>query len=333
MKRGESGLSLLVAVNKPTGMSSHDVVNRCRRIFGERRVGHTGTLDPLATGVLPICVGPATRLDTFLTGHDKSYRVTIAFGSATTTDDTAGEVIERGSVPAHLFDEEFARYYLEGLVGGHDQLPPRYSAIKVNGERSYDAARKGREVELTSRPIRIYEAGLVDILENENGTSLLWIVDFAVSKGTYIRSIARDIGQALSCPAHVHALARTRSGLIGLEDCVSLELLESLGVQAAIDPVRALGLRFAFADDIERFVQSGTALYRDQLELYDPVSMNDDQSTCACTTGICKSSEPPLDGEVACALVANRLKALYRFDSSSDKWRAACVFSTPIARL
>ncbi|MBQ3106575.1 MAG: tRNA pseudouridine(55) synthase TruB, partial [Eggerthellaceae bacterium] len=165
MKRGSSGLSLVVAVDKPSGMSSHDVVNRCRRIFGEKRVGHTGTLDPLASGVLPICVGPAARLDAYMTNHDKRYVVQVVFGASTDTDDCMGSVLNTGSVPSRLYSEEFATDFVAGLVGKHRQLPPVYSAIKVNGEKACDAARKGRIIDLTPREIEVYDARLVSMEE------------------------------------------------------------------------------------------------------------------------------------------------------------------------
>ena len=195
MKRGQSGLSLLVAVNKPSGMSSHDVVNTCRRIFEEKRVGHTGTLDPLTTGLLPICIGPATKLDRFLTGHDKRYIARIGFGYETTTDDLAGSVTVRGELQPHLLDGRYAQTFVENLRGSHEQLPPQYSAIKVNGQRAYDAARKGDHVDLEFRTIQIHEARLLGVQEDEESGLLCWDVEFFVSKGTYIRSLARDIGR------------------------------------------------------------------------------------------------------------------------------------------
>lgn len=332
MKRGQSGLSLLVAVNKPKGMSSHDVVNRCRRIFGERRCGHTGTLDPLATGVLPVCIGPATRLDAFMVDHDKRYRVAIAFGASTSTDDAAGEILKTGLPPAHLYDEAFARRYLEGLVGVIDQLPPRYSAIKVDGRKSYEAARAGSDVDLAPRKIEVYEADLVSLDDDPAAPYLTWVVDLHVSKGTYIRSIARDAGEDLGCPAHVADLERRSAGRIGIEDCVSLESLENLKGEVAIDPVRALGIRFAFADELERFVNSGVALYRNQLDLYEPLPMQEDEDLCACTSGICASLRPAEPDETVAVIIANRVKALYRYDAEGQRWKAACVFSTPIVR-
>ena len=131
-KRGSSGLSLLLAIDKPKGMTSHDVVNRVRRVFGEKRVGHMGTLDPLASGVLCVAVGPATRLDAFMSGHNKTYVMDIAFGCATTTDDAEGEVISRGEAPSDLLNEQIAREVVASLVGKGKQLPPVYSAVKVD---------------------------------------------------------------------------------------------------------------------------------------------------------------------------------------------------------
>ncbi len=332
MKRGESGLSLVVAINKPEGLSSHDVVNRCRRVFGERRCGHTGTLDPLATGVLPVCVGPATRLDRFMVGHDKSYRVRIAFGCETTTDDVAGEVSATASIPSFARDPEFARDYVERMVGTHLQVPPQYSAIKVNGKKAYEAARKGDALDLEPRPIEVYSARLIEVCD-EGVDGLSWVVDLHVSKGTYIRSIARDVGRNLTCGAHVAALMRLQAGRIGIDDCVSLETLETLGVQAALDPVRVLGTRFAFADEVERFVVSGNALREEQLVLYDALPMPSERDGCACTSGICRSQDRACDGELVAVLVENRLKALYRFEESVCRWKPECVFSTPIIRL
>ncbi len=378
MKRGSSGLSLIVGVNKPVGMSSHDVVNRARRIFGERRCGHTGTLDPLASGVLPICIGPATRLDQFMTEHDKRYRVSIGFGFETTTDDAAGQRTVEGSVPSYLYDEQFARERVASLVRTHTQVPPQYSAIKVAGKKAYEVARAGGEIALEPRVIEVYEAELVEIRadwesawvsSSDNGGSqdesegrnrapdgsqaegaarsqgaiageagetggpaLVWVVDLLVSKGTYIRSLAHDLGREVLCPAHVAALERRSAGSVGIEHCVSLESLEALGMQAALDPVAVLGLRYAFADDFGRYVQSGAKLFPNQVVLHEPLSLDDTFAPCVCTSGVVESLDPPVDGELACIIVANRLKALYRFDAAGRIWKPACVFSVGIYR-
>ena len=332
MKRGQSGLSLLVAVDKPLGMSSHDVVNTCRRYFGERRVGHTGTLDPLATGLLPICVGPATRLDKYLTGHDKGYLVSIGFGYETTTDDAEGQISAEGPVEDHLKDIEFAASFIESLVGAHEQLPPQYSAIKVNGVKSYEAARKGIAVDLEFRTITVHEAVLESISYDMNSGILCWNARFVVSKGTYIRSLARDIGRMLGTYAHVRSLRRFSSGALSLEEAVSLETLETLREKAAIDPVKVLGYRYAYADDVERAINSGNSLRLDQISLWETPEGLSAFEYDLCTNAAATSSGTPHEGELISAIVANRLKALYRFDSVKSEWRADCVFSTGIAR-
>ena len=324
MKRGSSGLSLVVAVNKPSGMSSHDVVNRCRKIFGERRVGHTGTLDPLATGVLPICVGPATRLDRYLTGHDKQYRVTMSFGFETTTDDIQGEPTVTGELLPDLLDGDFAYSYVEGLVGAHLQTPPQYSAIKVAGKKAYEVARAGGALDLEPRPIEVYEARLVD--RNSDGDRLSWVIDVSVSKGTYIRALVRDMGRELGCPAHVAALERRQAGQLTLDDCVSLDTLETMSMRAAIDPVSLLRFRLAFGDDVEKKIESGSRLHAHDIALYEWAVQH------SCTSSIAPSSVPLEDGELVSIVIANRLKAIYRYDGASMVLKPDCVFSTSVVR-
>lgn len=331
-KRGESGLCLLVGVDKPSGMSSHDVVNRCRRIFGERRVGHTGTLDPLASGVLPICVGPATRLDAYMVGHDKRYVVDIVFGAGTDTDDCDGEVIREAPVPACVTDAEFAQRHVAALAGKHKQLPPVYSAIKVNGEKACDAARKGRIIDLEPRDIEVYAADFMGLCANEEGRPA-WRVSFHVSKGTYIRSLARDVGASLGCPAHVGALRRLQAGHIGLDSCVSLETLEEIGLRAALDPVRLLGFRFAFLDErTAALVANGNFLRADDVSLCERRSAAPELEICACTSGVRKSCEPTVDSEIVSLVCDNKLVALYEYEAAKRRYKAKCVFQTGVLR-
>lgn len=329
MKRGASGLSLVVAIDKPSGMTSHDVVNRVRRVFGEKRVGHTGTLDPLATGVLPVCIGPATRLDRFLTAHDKRYRTTLALGAETDTDDAQGDVVATRDVTGDLLDGDFAEAYVAGLVGSRMQVPPQYSAIKKNGKRAYELARAGENVDLEPRPIEVLEANLVERREEDG--RVFWTIDFAVSKGTYIRALARDIGRELGCLAHVASLERLSAGAIGIDECVSLETLEALREQAAIDPVRLLGFRFAFADDFEKSVVSGARLDASALVPRDSKSLPSDDR-CACVGVQVESGGCFTDGELVSVVFANRLKGIYRFDSVTGALAPECVFSTGVFR-
>lgn len=243
MRRGQSGINCLVAIDKPQGLSSHDVVGRVRRAVGERRVGHAGTLDPAATGVLVVGIGQATRLLGLLTADSKAYEAWVEFGSQTDTDDAEGAVVRTAEVPEALFDPEAAIRALASLVGERDQLPPAYSAISVGGQRAYEAARAGSPLELEARSVRISRAELLGMPSKE---PLTWHCLFEVSKGTYIRSIARDLGAELGSAAHLSGLRRTSSGGVGLGDCVGLGRLEELGaaglVGLRLDPCRALGL-------------------------------------------------------------------------------------------
>lgn len=332
-KRGQSGLSLIVGVDKPSGMSSHDVVNRVRRIFGERRVGHTGTLDPLASGVLCVCVGPATRLDNYMVGHDKHYRVRIAFGVGTDTDDVDGEPVKFGSVPSDAFEESFALETLARFIGPQKQLPPAYSAVKVGGVKACDAARKGRIIELMPRDIEVFSAKLAAIVPGDGDVPVFWDVDFHVSKGTYIRALARDIGVSIGCPAHVAALRRTSAGLLTLDDCVSLDVLERMGVDASLDPVKLLGFRFAFLDEAgARLVANGNQLPASTVELCERRHASAASELCACTAGVRQSCSAPEDGERIAVIVDNKLVGIYAYEEQRQRYNACCIFQTGVRR-
>lgn len=162
----KSDLSFLIGINKPTGMTSHDVVNACRKILGIKRIGHMGTLDPLASGVMLIGVGSAARLNNYLEAADKTYKVTAEFGKATDTYDAEGLATSQCEVAPNLMTKEFATEYLSKLVGKHIQKPPAYSAIKVDGKPAYKSARKGDEVNLPEREIEIYETSLCEVSQN-----------------------------------------------------------------------------------------------------------------------------------------------------------------------
>lgn len=314
-------------------MSSHDVVNRCRRIFGERRVGHTGTLDPLAKGALLVCVGPATRLDPFFTEHDKSYRFRVSFGIGTDTDDAAGEVIKRGDAPACVLDGEYASRFVEGLVGKQKQMPPVYSAIKVDGQRSYKAARAGKIIDLAPRDIEIYEAGLEGIVPEGDDGLPAWDVTVSVSKGTYIRSLARDIGNMIGCPAYVSRLERTQAGALDLLECVTLETLEERGVLAALDPVKLLGFRFVFADEaMAQAVSNGSALPVEACDVFERRRSSMDAELCACTAGVRQSAQPFTSGEIISVIAENKLVALYEYDGACSVLKPRCVFAVGVSR-
>lgn len=270
MKRGQSGLNLLLAVDKPEGITSHDAVSKVRYALGERRVGHAGTLDPAASGLLVIGVGQGTRLMGMLTQDQKSYEARISFGCETDTDDREGKTVREAEVPRRLFDEGEARQALAGLVGVQDQVPPAYSAISIDGKRAYALAREGETVELASRRIEIYQALLLAVGEDDEG--LFWDCAFMVSKGTYIRSIARDLGRSQGSASHLGALRRLSSGNLTLKNAHTLEEIAEAGADGilslAADPVRALGLpkRAVTDSELEKLLQ-GKTLPRGSVDL------------------------------------------------------------------
>ena len=209
----------IIILNKPVGVSSHRCVGMVRKALNMKKVGHTGTLDPEASGVLPILAGSATRASDFLTMEDKKYRATILLGTKTDTLDMAGEVIEEN--PVDVTEEEI-RTVIESFVGNIQQIPPMYSAVQVNGQRLYNLARQGIEVERKARDITIFS---IDIEKVD-----LPYVKIAVhcSKGTYIRTLASDIGDALGCGGCISELCRSASGPFTIESAITPEELSSL---------------------------------------------------------------------------------------------------------
>lgn len=231
-----------LVVDKPAGWTSHDVVGRCRRLAGTRKVGHAGTLDPMATGVLVVGVGRATKLLTYVVGADKAYDATVRLGVGTTTDDAEGEVVTAPGFGPGVDEAALARE-VAALTGDIQQVPTTVSAIKVDGRRAYARARAGEDVELAARPVTVHR---FDVLgsrpgRTDDGVPVLDVdVSVVVSSGTYVRALARDLGAALGSAGHLTALRRTRVGGYGLDVASTLEELEA---QADADGVLAtLGL-------------------------------------------------------------------------------------------
>ncbi|MEK6304048.1 MAG: tRNA pseudouridine(55) synthase TruB [Acidobacteriota bacterium] len=225
-------------IDKPAGITSHDVVARVRRVAGTRRVGHAGTLDPFATGVLVVCVGRATRLVQFLVGLDKEYHATVRLGFATDTQDLSGKQIAPFKSSKETSLEEVRRV-VSDFVGPQLQTPPMFSAKKVGGERLYKAAREGREIARAPVPITIHSVELIeteDMLLRENADGTM-DVGMAVrcSSGTYVRTLANDIGERLGVGAHLAALRRTAVGHFKIEQSVTLEALENMPRDEAIE--------------------------------------------------------------------------------------------------
>jgi tRNA pseudouridine55 synthase len=232
-------LSGLVIVDKPQGWTSHDVVGRMRRLAGTRKVGHAGTLDPMATGVLVVGINKATRLLTYIVGTSKTYTATIRLGESTVTDDAEGEVTFTHSAAA--VTEEAVRAGVAALTGTIEQVPSSVSAIKVNGERAYARVRSGEEVKLAARPVTIHRFEVHGLRPVRDGDALDVDVTVECSSGTYIRALARDLGNVLGVGGHLTALRRTQVGPYTLDQAHTLEqLAEELDVLEMSQAARAL---------------------------------------------------------------------------------------------
>ncbi len=238
----------IVVVNKPQGITSHDVVNRVRRALGTRRVGHAGTLDPMATGALVVAVGPATRFLQYLSLEPKTYRFTVKFGQETNTQDAEGEVVGGGPVPDDLAPK--IEDLLPSFRGGIEQLPPMYSAIKKDGKPLYLYARQGEEVERARRTITLFDYQLIEV---DGDTASL---ECTCSGGTYVRTLAHDLGQKLGCGAHLVALERTHVGRFTLNEAIPLDevsLERIMPLREALEPLPMVTL----PPDVEARIREG----------------------------------------------------------------------------
>jgi tRNA pseudouridine55 synthase len=216
MKNVVSGV---LVVDKPIGLTSHDVVQIIRRGTGIRRAGHTGTLDPRASGVLVVLIGPAVRLSEYVSASDKRYQATIRLGSSTDTYDADG-IMTSSEVSVDEITEDQFNEVLERFIGEIEQVPPPYSAVKVKGKKAYEMAREGEEVELTPRKINVYSLEVLEWAPPEV------VIDVYCSSGTYVRSLANDLGNALGCGAYLVGLRRTKSGRFTLRDAVPMRRLQ-----------------------------------------------------------------------------------------------------------
>ena len=224
-KREKHDVHGWVVLDKPIGMTSTHAVAVIKRLFKAKRVGHAGTLDPLASGCLPIALGEATKTVPFVMDGRKSYTFTVRWGEERDTDDAEGRVVASSEARPSA---EAVQAVLPQFVGTISQVPPRYSAIKIAGERAYDIARDGEEVELQPRPVEVYRLELVEFPDADHAVFVA-----ECGKGTYVRSLARDIGRLLDCFGHVSALRRTWVGPFGVNDMIDLEKLEELCNRAA----------------------------------------------------------------------------------------------------
>ena len=266
----------IIIIDKPQEWTSNDVVSRLRRVFNTRRIGHGGTLDPMATGVLPVFVGRATRGVEFFEHAEKVYETTIRFGLTTDTEDITGKTITETEV--HLTEDEL-QAVLPRFRGDILQIPPMYSAIKVNGQKLYDLARKGREVERQPRPITIHELQLLEFAGNEARLRV------RCSKGTYIRTLCKDIGEALGCGGCMAALRRVEAGEYTLEGSIPLRQL--LDISEA-------------GEDVEHLLRPVDTMFASHPELHlnekqARLVKNGNAFSSDCADGTCRVYAP--DGE------------------------------------
>ncbi|MGB3764326.1 MAG: tRNA pseudouridine(55) synthase TruB [Ornithinimicrobium sp.] len=265
----------LLVIDKPAGWTSHDVVARTRRLCSTRRVGHAGTLDPMATGVLVLGVDRATKLLTFLVGLDKAYVATIRLGQTSVTDDAEGEVVP-GSDASGLRESDI-RTAVASLTGDITQRPSAVSAIKVDGVRSYARVRSGEDVALEPRPVTVrrFTASRSPALGGEPPGTLDLDVEVEVTSGTYVRALARDLGELLGVGGHLTALRRTRVGRYDLDSALTLQAVEADPVAALVPMAQAAGAAFAsrrLTEAEERALRYGQRIERSGERSDDPVA-------------------------------------------------------------
>lgn len=253
----------VINIYKEKGFTSHDVVAKMRGILKQKKIGHTGTLDPDAVGVLPVCLGSATKLCDMLTDRDKEYIAVLKLGVETDTQDTTGRILKECTVTA---DEEQVKEAIGSFVGDYAQVPPMYSALKVDGKKLYELARQGKEVERKARPVTIYEIEILDMKLPEV------TIRVACSKGTYIRTLCHDIGGKLGCGGAMASLKRTKAGAFLLDTAITLSELEKVRdeekIESVLIPVDAMFEELAAVhvpDDVLKLVKNGNTFYTNQI--------------------------------------------------------------------
>ncbi|WP_088105134.1 tRNA pseudouridine(55) synthase TruB [Halalkalibacter urbisdiaboli] len=258
----------ILPLHKPVGMTSHDCVMKVRKLFQTKKVGHTGTLDPDVNGVLPICIGKATKVAQYMSDYPKTYEGEVTIGYSTTTEDKSGEVVERKAVITGWKENEIEEL-MESFVGEIEQIPPMYSAVKVNGKRLYEYARAGKEVERPKRRISIYSLTLLGpIQKHEKTVSFRFRVH--CSKGTYVRTLAVDLGKKLGFPAHMSDLTRVKSGPFSLDECIHLEELAEMEIGQRGNQLLPLELAIAHIPtcivdkETEAQIKNGSVLPQDK---------------------------------------------------------------------
>lgn len=253
----------IIVVNKPVGLTSHQVINKIKRILKVKKIGHAGTLDPLASGVLIVLVNDATRLSDYLMADNKEYLATIAIGCSTTTEDCDGEVLEQ--VVVESLDEVLVDDVLSSMIGQNIQTPPMFSAIKQDGKKLYELAREGKTVERKSRQVYLYDLKRTSDISFNNHHAY-FTYQALVSKGTYIRTLCVDIGKKLGFPAHMKELVRTKSGIFSLDDSYTIKDIEN-GNFKIIPMIEAMKSYKQINIDSKMYfkVKNGQKLLKDEL--------------------------------------------------------------------
>lgn len=319
----------VLAVDKPAGPTSFDVVARVRRALGGVRAGHAGTLDPAATGLLAVCVGDGLKLQQFLVEGEKGYEATVAFGASTETEDAEGRVVEEGD--ASRLDDAAVRAALPRFLGELLQTPPMYSAVRVGGRRLHEAARAGEAVERTPRAVRVDAFELLSFVPAAApGERALARLAVRCGKGTYVRTLAADLGRALGVPAHLAALRRTRASGLGVEGALGLEALEALAVA---DPA-ALVARVISPADALAFMPAVRLDEREARAIIHGQKVAPAGAASASTAP--GEGAPPGQGPAStaagCAPVATTPPALVRALTRDGRLVAVCTWDGPALR-
>lgn len=316
----------IINVYKEKGYTSHDVVAKMRGILRMKKIGHTGTLDPAAEGVLPVCLGKGTRLCDMLTDKTKSYRAVLLLGKETDTQDTTGTVLAENPEAAEALTEEAVREAVMSFLGHYMQVPPMYSALKVNGKKLYELARAGKEIERQARPVEILDIQIEEIA--------LPRVTFHVScsKGTYIRTLCYDIGRKLGCGGCMESLLRTRVDRFRLEDSLNLSQIEALRDEGRVEehvlPVDSVFLdypKFCMKPgEGDKLVHNGNP-FRDAEELF---TVESGENRTAADAG---TAEPERDGNSCCFTVRvydseDQFIGLYQYEEEKQRYRPQKIF-------
>jgi tRNA pseudouridine55 synthase len=295
----KNAISGALVVDKPTGMTSHDVVQAIRNGTGIRRVGHTGTLDPRASGVLVVLVGPAVRLSEYVSASDKRYQAIVRLGASTDTFDADGKFTRRSENPINVTEGQFEEA-LKKFIGHIEQTPPPYSAVKVQGRKAYEMAREGEEVDLAPRTIDVYHLEVLEWAPPEV------VIDVHCSSGTYVRSLANDLGDLLGCGAYLVGLRRTKSGRFSLRDAT---------------PLRKLQDAFRAGNWAQYLIPAAEALAD-----WPALELNPDQVDAIKHGHRVPAAEDATPGMVRGVSMAGELVALLELEEDARQWRPKKVF-------